>query len=186
MDRLAKEFAETASFFTVWVREAHAGGNYTQPENIETRRQYAQDFCAADDAEIPVIVDDMEGTLHRQLGFFPNSVYIIDGRGHVAYRAAWTDHREVRRVLERLRASAQRFERKVNAGMPVWSEEMLRSVPDDPDAAAVQAITTWEEAENYEEPERFAGERAEAMRATYERVTGKTSVRPQPTPAGDD
>ncbi len=186
MEQLAKQFAETASFFTVWVREPHPGGNYAQPENIETRRRYAQDCCAADNAEIPVIVDDMEGTLHRHLGFFPNSVYIVDGRGHVAYRAIWTDHREVRRVLERLRGSAQRFERKMSAGMPVWSEEMLRSVPEDPDAAAVQAITTWEEAENYDEPERFAGERAEAMRATYERVTGKTSVRPQTAPAGDD
>ncbi len=62
---------------------------------------------------------------------------------------------------------------------------MLRSVPDDPDAA-VQAITTWEEAENCDEPERFAEQRAAAMRRTYERVTGNTSVRPQPAPAGDD
>ena len=39
MKQLARDFADAASFFTVWVREAHPGGNYAQPQNIETRRQ---------------------------------------------------------------------------------------------------------------------------------------------------
>ena len=143
MEQLARDFADAASFFTVWVREAHPGGNYAQPQNIETRRQYAQDCCAADNAEIPVIVDDMQGTLHRRLGSFPNAVYMIDGRGQVAYRANWTDHREVRRVLERLREADERFERKVNAGMPLWSEEMLRKLPDDPTQDLRDSFAVW-------------------------------------------
>ena len=187
MEQLARDFADSAAFFTVWVREAHSGGNYPQPEDVATRERYARDFCAADHTSIPVIVDDMEGSLHAHLGFFPNAVYIIDARGRVAYRAQWTDHREVRRVLERLRAGEQRRAERVNAGFPVFAEEMLFQLPDDPEAGAVQAITTWEEAGNYDEPERFAGEeRAELLRSTYERVTGRTSTRPQKTPAVDD
>ena len=128
----------------------------------------------------------MQGTLHRRLGSFPNAVYMIDGRGQVAYRANWTDHREVRRVLERLREADERFERKVNAGMPLQSEEMLRKLPDDPTQDLRDSFAVWESAGNYGEPERFHGEeRAEQMRAQYERLTGMKTVRPQRTPAGD-
>jgi hypothetical protein len=43
----------------------------------------------------------------------------------------------------------------------------------------VKTIAVWEEAKNYQEPEVFMGaENAERLRATYERVTGKQSIRP--------
>ena len=100
MERLAAEYAESVSFFTVWVREAHAGGHHPQPQSIEQREQHARDFCATAEPSIPVIVDDMDGSLHGQFCGLPNSIYVLDARGRVAYRANWADHREVRRVLD--------------------------------------------------------------------------------------
>ncbi|MEE8338287.1 MAG: hypothetical protein V3R95_09505 [Dehalococcoidia bacterium] len=187
MEQLAQDFAETASFFTVWVREAHAGGDYPQPEDIETRERYARSCVEAHDAKIPVIVDDMDGSLHQHLGHFPNAVYVLDGRGRVAYRSVWSSHREIRRVLESLRESDERFANKVYSGMPLWSEQMLRKLPDDPTQDLRDAFDVWEQAKNYDEPERFYGaERAEGMREQYEQLTGKKTVRPEEVPAGDD
>jgi len=121
----------------------------------------------------------MDGTLQALMGDFPNSVYVVDGRGVVVYRASWSDAREIDRVLGRLRQIAERREARVPLGMGRWSEESLPALHDDPDQSAVNTIEVWEEAKNYEEPEVFMGaENAERLRATYERVTGKQSIRP--------
>lgn len=185
MEALAEEFADTTQFYTVWAREAHAGGDYPQPETIEQRQQYARDCRDEDGAKIPVIVDGMEGTLQQQLGGFPNSVYVIDNRGRVVYRAVWADHREVRRVLERLRFAAERREQKAATGFPVWSEELLPQPPEDPNGPMEIAFEIWERAKNYDEPERFWGEeRAAGIRAAYEAASGKQTIRPEAaTPA---
>jgi hypothetical protein len=43
----------------------------------------------------------------------------------------------------------------------------------------IRAIEVWEQAENYDEPERFLGEDvAEVFRRAYKTATGKESVRP--------
>jgi len=187
MEELAAEFGDTASFFTVWVREPHAGGDFPQPENVETRKQYAQACVDADGQKIPVIVDDMEGSLHQHLGHFPNAVYVLDSRGRVAYRAIWLDHREIRRVLERLREADERYANNVSSGMPLWSEELVRKLPDDPNQDLANAFAVWESAKNYGEPERFYGpERAATMRKQYEDATGKQTIRPTEVTAGDD
>lgn len=183
---MAKEFAETAHFFTLWVREPHSGGRYPQPENLEQREKYAHDFCKADHSTVPVILDDMEGTIHRLFGYFPNSVVVLDERGRVAYRATWSDNREIRRILESLGKARAIREAGGNAGIPRWSEEIMPKLSDDPNAELIKAIEVWEEAENYDEPERFMGpERGEAFRQAYEKATGRKSIRPETVSAGD-
>ena len=113
------------------------------------------------------------------MGGFPNSVYLIDGRGRVVYRANWTDTREIARVLARLRTIAARRAAGEPFGMGRWSEESLLALQDDPQQAAIDAITVWEGARNYAEREAFMGEEnAARLRETYERVTGKPSIRP--------
>lgn len=183
MEQLAREFSGIASFFTVWCREAHPGGAYPQADDVATRARYARDFVAAASAAIPVVLDDAAGTLQAALGGFPNSVYVIDRRGRVTYRANWTDAREVRRVLERLRLVGERLRQGEPLGMPRWSEELTPVLYDEPDQEAVASITTWEEARNFDEPERFLGpERAAALRAAYARATGRESIRPESAP----
>ena len=179
MEQLASEFSAMASFFTVWCSEAHPGGAYPQSTDPATRARYARDFVAAASAAIPVVLDDMENTLQTAMGGFPNSVYVIDRRGRVVYRASWTDAREVRRVLERLQLVGERLRQGEPLGMARWSEELTPVLYDDPGQEAVTSITTWEEAKNFDEPERFLGpERAAALRATYARATGRESRRP--------
>ena len=51
---------------------------------------------------MPLLVDDLRGTVHRAYGEMPNMVYIIDKQGKVVYKAMWTDHTEIETVLENL------------------------------------------------------------------------------------
>ena len=179
MEALAGEFADIASFFTVWVPEAHPGGDYPQTETMADRRKYATDFRDCDHGTVPVVMDDLNGTLQSTMGGFPNSAYVIDGRGRVAYRANWSDSREIRRILVHQREIMKRSGSGSPLGIPRWSEEVTPALSDDPDDEAVTAIRVWEQAKNYGEPERFMGpERAARFRAAYERATGRQSVRP--------
>jgi len=185
-EALAKEFAESAQFFTLWVREPHSGGRYPQPETIEQREQYAHDFCKADHSTVPVILDDMEGTIHRLFGYFPNSVVVLDERGRVAYRATWSDNREIRRIVKSLDKARAVREAGGNAGIPRWSEEIMPKLSGDPNSDVIKAFEIWEEAGNYDEPERFMGpERGEAFRQAYEKATGRKSIRPETVAARD-
>jgi hypothetical protein len=71
--------------------------------------------------------------------------------------------------------------------MPLWSEELVRKLPDDPNQDLANAFAVWESAKNYGEPERFYGpERAATMRKQYEDATGKQTIRPTEVTAGDD
>ncbi len=128
----------------------------------------------------------MEGSIHRLFGYFPNSVVVLDEIGRVAYRATWSDHREIRRVLERLGKAAAIRAAGGSVGIPRWSEEMSPKLADDPTFELAKSFEVWEGAGNYDEPERFMGpERGAAFRAAYEKATGRKSIRPQGVAAGD-
>ena len=46
-----------------------------------------------------MLVDDLEGSLHRAYGTLPNMTYIMAAGGNIIYRAAWTDERTIRMAL---------------------------------------------------------------------------------------
>jgi len=48
----------------------------------------------------PMLVDDLDGTLHRAYGTLPNMTYVVGRGGRIVYRADWTDARSVALVLE--------------------------------------------------------------------------------------
>jgi hypothetical protein len=89
-------------FLTVYVREPHPGENYPHHTSWEQKLQYAM-HCRAEDGIVnPLVVDDLEGTVHRAYGVMPNMVYIVDKTGKIAYKAMWTDHQEIEIVIENL------------------------------------------------------------------------------------
>ena len=49
-----------------------------------------------------MVVDELDGTVHRLYGSLPNMIYIIDKNGMIAYKAMWTDHEEIASVLANL------------------------------------------------------------------------------------
>lgn len=82
-------------FLTIYVREPHPGENYGPHRSWEQKLRYARDCRAQDDIRTTLLLDDLEGSVHRLYGSMPKMIYIIDKKGKIAYKAMWTDHEEI-------------------------------------------------------------------------------------------
>jgi len=103
LNRLYAQYRDKGfEFLTIYVREPHPGENYPAHQSWEQKLQYARDCRAQEGIENPLLVDDLEGTVHHLYGALPNMVYIVDKQGRVAYKAMWTDHAEIAEVLDNL------------------------------------------------------------------------------------
>jgi hypothetical protein len=106
LKRLHAEFGDRVAFVTLYVREAHPGDRYPQPELFEQKMAHAQDLKARDGLPWPVAVDDLDGTLNCRLDPKPNAVYLMDTDGRVAFRSLWANDREgiLRSALQQVAA----------------------------------------------------------------------------------
>lgn len=110
-------------FFTVYVREPHPGENYGPHRSFEQKLKHAVECRKQDGIANPMLVDDLEGTVHRAYGVMPNMVYIVDKEGRIAYKAMWTDHNEVSSVLDNL-CMADDLRRKGVRLKPSYTEKV--------------------------------------------------------------
>jgi hypothetical protein len=62
-----------------------------------------------------VLVDELEGTVHRAYGSLPNMSYIVRPGGTIEYRADWTDPRTLSMALDQV--SYQREQRRARHRM---------------------------------------------------------------------
>ncbi len=100
---MAKEFAEHGIRFAfVYVREAHPGEAYPCQTSAEQKLRHARDMVKRWNIERPMLVDDLDGTVHRAYGSLPNMTYIVSTAGTVIYRASWTDARSIRLALDQI------------------------------------------------------------------------------------
>jgi hypothetical protein len=82
-------------FFIVYTREAHPGENFPHHQSWEQKISHAKKLRDLDAVEIPILVDDIEGSTHKAYGALPNMVYLIDRDGVVVYKSDWTDAHEL-------------------------------------------------------------------------------------------
>ena len=94
-------------FFTIYVREPHPGENYGPHRTWEQKLKAARECREQDEIQNPMLVDDLEGSVHRCYGAMPNMIYIIDKSGKITYKAMWTDHEEIASVLANLTLADQ-------------------------------------------------------------------------------
>lgn len=91
MDELASRYENDVNFYVVYSREAHPGQRYHRHTSFEQKYQYARDVKRDESIERDVLVDDVDGTMHRGYDSLPNSVYVVGRDGVVAHRADWLD-----------------------------------------------------------------------------------------------
>lgn len=98
--RLHAEFGNQVDFVAVYVREAHPGEYYPQPETETQKLTHARAYQELERFPWPVAVDNADGDLHRALDPRPNAAYLMDVTGNVAFRAlASNDDRVLREGL---------------------------------------------------------------------------------------
>jgi len=105
INALAQEFdRDEVEFFFIYVREAHPGDRIPAHGSMAEKIQAAETLRDEEEIEIPILVDDLEGAVHRRYGKLPNPTYIIDKSGRVAFRALWTQPQVVEEALRQLLA----------------------------------------------------------------------------------
>lgn len=115
--KLFNDFRERVKVVSVYVREAHPGENYPQHLSAEQKMRQASDWVQLDKVPWTVAVDTLDGATHEAYGPLPNSVYLIDRAGHVAFRALWAgQERLLRGKIEELLKRTTAGEQSVNLG----------------------------------------------------------------------
>jgi peroxiredoxin len=86
----------------VYVREAHPGeripAHRSEREKAETARLLADE----ESMDMPIVVDDVRGSIHREYSKLPNPAFLIDKSGRVAFRSRWTMPNELRAAIQDL------------------------------------------------------------------------------------
>lgn len=93
---------EDVEFFFIYVREAHPGESRPAHDSRDAKVEAAESFRDEEEIDIPIIVDDLNGKIHRKYGTLPNPTYLIDKEGRVAFRSLWTRPRMIAKALDEL------------------------------------------------------------------------------------
>ena len=103
LNRLNDEFSnEDVQFLFVYVREAHPGDELGAHRSVDDKTEAAEMFREEEVVEMPILVDKLDGKVHRQYGSRPNATYLIDKSGRVAFRMVWTRPSVVEEALQEL------------------------------------------------------------------------------------
>lgn len=114
---LYRDFGSRVSFISVYVREAHPGEIYPHHSSDAQKTRHAQDWVQQDKIPWPVAIDTLDGTVHREYGPLPNSAYLINRAGRVAFRALWAGQEGLlREKIEELLRSESAGESAITLG----------------------------------------------------------------------
>ena len=89
-------------FFFVYTREAHPGDKLGAHRSYEEKVKAAELLRDAEAVEIPIIVDQINGNIHRKYGKLPNPTFIIDKSGRIAFRSLGTRGSVINAALDEL------------------------------------------------------------------------------------
>ena len=105
MENLAARYADDAHFLFIYTREAHPGEHYPPHNYYEQKMLHARSFRERLGIRRTILVDSLQGRVHRVFGGVSNMSWIVDHTGHAAYRAAWTVADDIERALGEVLAS---------------------------------------------------------------------------------
>jgi peroxiredoxin len=105
-NRLQQEFDNVAvSFLLLYTRESHPAESYSAHQSFEQKLSYARDLQRFEDVRFPIIVDHLDGRIHRAYGVWPNALFVIHKDGRLIFRSNMANHRELRQFLDDLMAA---------------------------------------------------------------------------------
>jgi hypothetical protein len=93
-------------FMVLYTREAHPGERQGPHMDLEQKMAAASRLPSTVGETRAVVVDELDGPLHRLLGAAPDSLVVLDERAHIVTSMDDADPAALERVLSGLRAGA--------------------------------------------------------------------------------
>lgn len=136
-NRLQTEFAaQGVEFFLLYTRESHPAENYRAHESFEQKLSYSRELQRLENVGFPVIVDHLDGRIHRAYGVWPNALFVIHKDGRLVFRSNMANHCELRQFLADMVAA----ERAVAAGRVVHWQYSERVVAHEADQSTHRRV----------------------------------------------
>lgn len=115
--QLHEWFGAAMPFLSVYTREAHPGEQIPQPRQLDEKVEHARQLAVRDQYRWHVAVDDLDGSLHRQLDAKPNAVFVVDAHGRLAFRSIWASDVGSIRAAIRAVIDGERPKKQTSAAM---------------------------------------------------------------------
>jgi alkyl hydroperoxide reductase subunit AhpC len=77
-------------FLFIYVREAHPGEVIPAHNSMREKIEAARLLRDEEDMNMPILVDDLRGSIHRKYSKLPNPAFLIDKSGRVAFLSLWS------------------------------------------------------------------------------------------------
>ena len=74
----------------MYTREAHPGEHLPAHRSLQDKHAAARRLRDELAIKRPVLVDDLEGTVHAAYGLMPNMSWVLGRGGTILYKAMWT------------------------------------------------------------------------------------------------
>jgi peroxiredoxin len=102
-NRLQQDYAnQGVGFFLLYTRESHPAENYNAHTSFAQKLAYARDLQRLENVQVPIIVDHLDGRIHRAYGVWPNALFVIHKDGRLVFRSNMANHAELRQYLQEL------------------------------------------------------------------------------------
>lgn len=108
LNKLEEEFGKEILFRLLYVREAHPGKTYPQPQSLSQKISHANDLIHRYEPNFSVLIDDLDGTLHNLLDCKPNSVHLINNQGVILFQTLWAgDNKSLKNALNQVNNTSE-------------------------------------------------------------------------------
>ena len=89
-------------FLFIYVREAHPGEIIPAHHSAREKTEAARLLRDEEDMRMPIVVDDLRGSIHRKYSQLPNPAFLIDRSGRVAFLSLWSKPEGLGRAIQEL------------------------------------------------------------------------------------
>jgi len=113
----------------VYTREIHPGERYPHHMSQFQKIEAAREFQRIEEVRFPVLVDTLDGKVHREYGPRPNPSFVVSREGRIVYRTPSVDPPTLREYLTHLLLWDEVKEQKIPAHF-VYMEQLRFQIPD--------------------------------------------------------
>lgn len=103
MNELWRVFrSRDVDFVLLYVKESHPAENYPHHTSMEQKLAFAEDLQRLEKPAFPILIDNLDGDIHRRYGPRPVSLFVIHKNGLLVFRSTTAHPAQLRAFLTEL------------------------------------------------------------------------------------